>query len=236
MTLEVGDQELLVGAPAPGWYRQARARGWLSPSSRSAAAGSTPTGTGPGPGRDGRGRARRAGWSPPRPYRRQVPARMVRSVPARRRSGACNPATSYDVLLSGSGWPRRRVATFTTLGPPPGRLLSRFATIGDCHIGEPIRRRPPAVPRPRTPGHLDLAPYAVRCARAAIAEAEAWGAELLVAKGRSHLRRRRSTSSRTRSRVLRRLPRCRSRRSSATTTSAVTAEAAQILSAPAACP
>ena len=75
-----------------------------------------------------------------------------------------------------------KVGTATTLPAPPGRLLARFATVSDCHIGErwvgPLRRFHD--PRPRPPG---LAPYPARCARAAIAEAEAWGAELLVAKG-----------------------------------------------------
>jgi 3',5'-cyclic-AMP phosphodiesterase len=92
------------------------------------------------------------------------------------------PSTTYEICLSGAGTPRTRVATVTTLPPPPGRLLSRFATISDCHIGE---RRVGALkvlhdPRPLPRG---LAPYATRCARAAISEAEAWGAELLVAKG-----------------------------------------------------
>jgi 3',5'-cyclic AMP phosphodiesterase CpdA len=92
------------------------------------------------------------------------------------------PATTYDVVLSGPGQPWARVATLTTLPPPPGRLLSKFATISDCHIGErsvglfkQLRD-----PRPRPPG---LAPYPVRCARAAIAATESWGAELIVAKG-----------------------------------------------------
>jgi 3',5'-cyclic AMP phosphodiesterase CpdA len=92
------------------------------------------------------------------------------------------PSTTYDVLLGGPGRPRAQVARATTLPPPPGKLLSRFATISDCHIGEPSigLLRTLRDPRPRPPG---LAPYPVRCARAAIAEAEAWGAELLVAKG-----------------------------------------------------
>jgi 3',5'-cyclic AMP phosphodiesterase CpdA len=92
------------------------------------------------------------------------------------------PATTYDVVLGGPGQPRTRVARVSTLPPPPGRLLSRFATISDCHIGE--RAVGPLGlfrdPHPRPPG---LAPYAVRCARAAIAEAEDWGAALLIAKG-----------------------------------------------------
>jgi 3',5'-cyclic AMP phosphodiesterase CpdA len=65
---------------------------------------------------------------------------------------------------------------------PPGPLLCRFATISDCHIGErsvgPLKRLHD--PRPRPPG---LVPYPARCARAAIAEAEDWGAELIIAKG-----------------------------------------------------
>jgi predicted phosphodiesterase len=92
------------------------------------------------------------------------------------------PATTYDVCLSGPGQSRVKVATATTLPSPPGRLLARFATISDCHIGEswvgPLHRFHD--PRPRPPG---LAAYPVRCARAAMAEAEAWGTELLVAKG-----------------------------------------------------
>jgi predicted phosphodiesterase len=92
------------------------------------------------------------------------------------------PATTYDICLSGPGWPRMKVGTATTMPAPPGRLLARFATVSDCHIGErwvgPLRRFHD--PRPRPPG---LAAYPTRCARAAIAEAEAWGAELLVAKG-----------------------------------------------------
>ncbi len=96
--------------------------------------------------------------------------------------GGLEPATTYDVCLSGPGRPRFKVGTATTLAPPPGRLLARFATISDCHIGQqsvgPLRRLHD--PRPRPPG---LAAYPVRCVRAAIAEAEAWGMELLVAKG-----------------------------------------------------
>jgi 3',5'-cyclic-AMP phosphodiesterase len=92
------------------------------------------------------------------------------------------PDTAYDVVASGEGVPKRRVAVARTLPPPPGRLLARFATISDCHIGE--RRlgltRTLHDPRPRPRG---LAPYAVRCAVAAIGEAEAWGAETLVVKG-----------------------------------------------------
>ncbi len=92
------------------------------------------------------------------------------------------PATTYDVCLSGPGRARAQVATARTRPAPPGRLLARFATISDCHVGErwvgPLRRFHD--PRPRPGG---LAPYTVRCVEAALAEAESWGAGLLVAKG-----------------------------------------------------
>jgi predicted phosphodiesterase len=96
--------------------------------------------------------------------------------------GGLEPATSYDVCLVGPGVPRVKIAVVATLPPPPGRLLTRFATISDCHIGE---RQVGFFgtfhdPRPRPRG---LVPYPTRCATAAIAEAERWGADLLVAKG-----------------------------------------------------
>ena len=92
------------------------------------------------------------------------------------------PDTSYEISMSGDGLPRRHVATANTLRPPPGRLLSRFATISDCHFGEtklgPLRRLHDPVPRPD-----GMEPYTVRCTTAAINEAEKWGAQTLVAKG-----------------------------------------------------
>jgi hypothetical protein len=125
------------------------------------------------------------GSPPPAWYRRAAGPRATR--PSAAGPGAVmvtglEPATTYDVCLSGPGWSRAKVGTATTLPPPPGRLLARFATISDCHIGEqwvgPLRRFHD--PQPRPPG---LVAYPVRCARAAIVEAEAWGTELLVAKG-----------------------------------------------------
>lgn len=81
------------------------------------------------------------------------------------------------VRTPGEG-PARKAATFRTLAPPPGELLCRFATVNDLHLGE------------KHFGLLHLMgdrgggdPYPLRCARAAVAEAVAWGAEALVAKG-----------------------------------------------------
>ena len=124
------------------------------------------------------------GTPPPDWYVRTAgrPPEPGRAGPGAVTIGGLEPSTTYDICLSGPGRPRARVGTVTTLPAPPGRLLGRFATISDCHIGERwlalLRRLHD--PRPRPPG---LAPYPVRCAVAAIAEAEAWGAELLVAKG-----------------------------------------------------
>lgn len=92
------------------------------------------------------------------------------------------PGTRYEVRLRGRTGPPTAVAAAQTLPEPPGRLLFRFATVSDCHIGE---RRFGLLhtlhdPRPRP---KDLAPYPVRALVAAIAEAEAWGAEMIVAKG-----------------------------------------------------
>lgn len=85
--------------------------------------------------------------------------------------------TGLDLTISVEGR-RSRVARFTTLVPPPGRLLARFATVNDLHIGE---RNFGLVLRMREEG--DGEPYPFRCARAALAEALAWGAEAIVAKG-----------------------------------------------------
>ncbi|HLY81956.1 MAG TPA: metallophosphoesterase family protein [Acidimicrobiales bacterium] len=92
------------------------------------------------------------------------------------------PGTTYTLTVSGPGLARRPVTRFRTLPSPPGRLLCRFATINDIHIGEPrfggLGRIEDVWPLP--PG-WDT--YTLRCAQAAIDEAMAWGAEVLVVKG-----------------------------------------------------
>ncbi|HEX4978905.1 MAG TPA: metallophosphoesterase [Acidimicrobiales bacterium] len=71
------------------------------------------------------------------------------------------------------------VARVAPVTPPPGRLLARIATISDLHLGEPAFGYLPRATEAR-----DVHPhYTVRAARAAVAEAVAWGAELLVVKG-----------------------------------------------------
>lgn len=92
------------------------------------------------------------------------------------------PSTTYDVTVQGPGHPRRRVGRVTTLVPPPGRLTARFATINDTHLGDRgfggLGTMTDVIPLPS-----GLDPYPERCARAAIAEAAAWGSELILAKG-----------------------------------------------------
>jgi hypothetical protein len=91
------------------------------------------------------------------------------------------PSTRYDVRQRVDGGRETVVASFRTLAPPPGALLTRFATVSDTHVGErafgllPRFREDPSVPA--------SAAYPARCLRAAVAEASAWGAQLVVAKG-----------------------------------------------------
>ena len=84
-------------------------------------------------------------------------------------------ATNVDVHVGGRRVTRRVVTTLDSLDGPP---LAKIATISDLHLGEEgfglIRRL-------REPKGVE--PYALRCAKAAVREAQAWGAELLVIKG-----------------------------------------------------
>lgn len=86
------------------------------------------------------------------------------------------PGTGYTLSAGG-----REAGRFATLASPPGRLLSRFATISDLHVGEPWFGAVLHIAEGRRPEGTE--PYAVRCARAAVAEAVAWGAEVVVVKG-----------------------------------------------------
>ena len=67
----------------------------------------------------------------------------------------------------------------TTLAPPPGAELARFATLNDLHLG--TRRFG------NSPKLIEQVPHArahpVRCSTAAVRESLAWGSQRLVVKG-----------------------------------------------------
>lgn len=92
------------------------------------------------------------------------------------------PDTTYPLWLQPEGMARRQVGRVRTLAPPPGALLCRFATISDLHIGERAFGAADGI-IDVTPRAAGLGPYPKRCAEAALAEAKAWGAQLVVAKG-----------------------------------------------------
>lgn len=87
------------------------------------------------------------------------------------------PGCAHTVELAWDGGS----STFavTTLTPPPGELLSRFATISDLHLGA----RAWGALRTMSDESGHPVPYPYRCAAAATAEAARWGAELLIIKG-----------------------------------------------------
>jgi len=66
-----------------------------------------------------------------------------------------------------------------TLPGLPGEELSRIATVSDLHLGTAVFGHRGTIADPFD--HPD--PHPVRCARAALDEAVAWGAERIIAKG-----------------------------------------------------
>lgn len=87
------------------------------------------------------------------------------------------PGTEHriDVMWEGG----RSQLTATTVASPPGRLLCRVATVSDLHLGS-TRWGASKTMFDRS-GH-DVS-FPLRCAKAALDEAAAWGAELVVIKG-----------------------------------------------------
>ncbi len=90
------------------------------------------------------------------------------------------PDTSFELTLRTPEDGRRRVEEFSTLSPPPGALLCRFATVNDLHIGE---RRFGLLRTIRQPAAGLADTYPMVCARAALEEALAWGAQAVAVKG-----------------------------------------------------
>ena len=84
--------------------------------------------------------------------------------------------TTYCAVLSdgnGRSLGELSVKTLPSIGP----IISRFATISDVHLG--ATRFGPAR-QIRDTGEV---PFTARCAKAALAAATAWGAEILLVKG-----------------------------------------------------
>jgi len=106
-----------------------------------------------------------------------APARVVEG-------GGCGSAivdglaSDAEVRVSLSGVEATPVRT---LRAPPGPELSRIATISDLHIGEHRFGRWPRISPDGT--WQGSEPYPTGCSRAALDEALAWGAQLIVVKG-----------------------------------------------------
>lgn len=84
-------------------------------------------------------------------------------------------STLIDVAVAGRHITQRLATTLPGLADEP---LAKIATISDLHLGE---NGFGLVRRLREPNGRE--PYALRCARAAVDEAQQWGADLLVIKG-----------------------------------------------------
>ncbi len=87
------------------------------------------------------------------------------------------PATESVITVTHRGG--TDVVTARTLATPPGEERCRIATISDLHLGS--RHWGASTMMRDRSGHP--VPFPTRCARAAIDEAIAWGAQLLVVKG-----------------------------------------------------
>ena len=90
------------------------------------------------------------------------------------------PDSRLDLAVQRPGGRARLAASFSTLAPPPGQLLCRFATVNDVHVGARHFGILKTISEDSVP---DGAPHPVRCLRAALREAVAWGAEAIFAKG-----------------------------------------------------
>lgn len=92
-------------------------------------------------------------------------------------------ATNLTATLSWDGGSTQ--LSLTTLTPPPGALIARVATVSDLHIGATRWGFLKTMTEDRAglAGRFGPESAAFRCARAAIDEARAWGAERVVIKG-----------------------------------------------------
>lgn len=94
--------------------------------------------------------------------------------------GGLEPGIRYRWWWQPAGGDRVEGGSVETLRPPPGAELARFATVSDLHIGE---RRFGVLGGIRDVQPAPAAPYPLRAAAAALDEAAAFGAEVVVWKG-----------------------------------------------------
>jgi len=90
------------------------------------------------------------------------------------------PGRRYRWWWQAAGGERVEGGSVKTLRPPPGAELARFATVSDLHIGE---RRFGILGGIRDVQPEPAEPYPLRAAAAALDEAQAWGADVVVWKG-----------------------------------------------------
>lgn len=89
------------------------------------------------------------------------------------------PGTAVEIVVTGSAVDGRRRLTATTLPAPRGPISTSLATVSDLHLGaRAFGHRGTIVEEPEP----EVA-HPIRCSRAAVAEAVAWGASTMVAKG-----------------------------------------------------
>lgn len=86
--------------------------------------------------------------------------------------GGLPPSTAFEARFTGRG--RTTTRTGETLARPEGEVVARVATMNDLHLGRD---------RFGLTGRIERAGSAYLCARTALEEAAAWGADHVVVKG-----------------------------------------------------
>lgn len=92
---------------------------------------------------------------------------------------------SYRYRVSSNGIPappdRLNPGAFTTLTPPDGRELFRFAILADIHIGESVSGLATSTPDEFPPGYRSEEPYAARMLEAAVDDVNAHRVSFAIA-------------------------------------------------------
>ncbi len=99
-----------------------------------------------------------------------------------------DPATEFDLEIEGHAAPTEHLPpTIRTLDRPTGARLATFATVNDVHFGETVCGMIHSIPEaelgPWVRARPGEDPYPLTMNRAAVAEIELLGPEVLIAKG-----------------------------------------------------